>query len=809
MIEFRGVRNLTIDLKGKNFAICGKNGTGKSGVVDALEFGLTGNISRLSGKGTGGISLKDHAPHVDSRNRPDKAQIIIQASIPSLKKDVIIERNVKDPSNPTITPNDPDILKVLKQVAVHPEFALSRRELIRYVISTPGDRAKEVQALLQLQEVESVRTVLQKITNSYQKEIIPLKREKEQAHTQLMQALGIPSFTQQSVLDAVNLRRKLLGLNVIEGLTSATSLKDGLVTAAAPGQPLRVSKIQATSDLKKLKELTERIASPEITEPLFALIEKLTELSADSALIGNVTKDKFLKTAIALIENDACPVCDTTWNPIELKEHIAEKLKHFEAVAKKRAAFESELAPYIAILLELGYVLKSIETYGSLFNPAVNVAALEKYRSSIGVKYKGIQEFLPLPATISHLQSFTEVPEDVVAAILALNLAVGAIPEPSEQDAARDYLILGQERFGHYKAISLRHKQAEDRASVSNKIFEAYAKSSTAVLNNIYKEVEQDFSEFYRIINHDDEGHFTAQLTPSIGKLGFDVDFYGRGFFPPGAYHSEGHQDGMGLCLYLALMKHLQGDSFTFAVLDDVLMSVDSGHRREVCSLLKSKFPDTQFILTTHDDIWLRHMRTVGLILRGAAMHFRKWNIDQGPTEWSDRDVWDEIGDYLGKDDVRAAAGLLRHYLEYVSAEICHYLRAPVEFRGDHQFELGDLLPAAIGRFNSLLKEAKAAANSWNNKDALTAITAMETNFSHYVAVSNIEQWQINPAVHYNEWANFQTADFTPVVKAYRELIESLNCNACNSILYLVSNQGSREALRCSCGAININLRKK
>src|SRR5688572_32349307 len=45
MVEFRGVRDLTINLKGENFAICGKNGTGKSGVVDALEFGLTGNIS--------------------------------------------------------------------------------------------------------------------------------------------------------------------------------------------------------------------------------------------------------------------------------------------------------------------------------------------------------------------------------------------------------------------------------------------------------------------------------------------------------------------------------------------------------------------------------------------------------------------------------------------------------------------------------------------------------------------------------------------------------------------------------------------
>ena len=35
------------------------------------------------------------------------------------------------------------------------------------------------------------------------------------------------------------------------------------------------------------------------------------------------------------------------------------------------------------------------------------------------------------------------------------------------------------------------------------------------------------------------------KLTPSEGKLEFDVNFYERGLFPPSAYHSEGHQDGM------------------------------------------------------------------------------------------------------------------------------------------------------------------------------------------------------------------------------------------------------------------------
>ena len=59
--EFRGIRDLTLDFKEKNFAICGPNGTGKSGVVDALEFVLTGKISRLSGEGKGDVSQTTRA----------------------------------------------------------------------------------------------------------------------------------------------------------------------------------------------------------------------------------------------------------------------------------------------------------------------------------------------------------------------------------------------------------------------------------------------------------------------------------------------------------------------------------------------------------------------------------------------------------------------------------------------------------------------------------------------------------------------------------------------------------------------------
>ena len=130
--DFRGIRDLTLKLEGKNFAACGPNGTGKSGIVDAIEFALTGNISRLSGGGTGNLSVKTHGPHVDSRDQPERASVTLEISIPSNGgKKASIQRRVKTASAPTIIPDDPDVRTALETVRLHPEFVLSRREMIK------------------------------------------------------------------------------------------------------------------------------------------------------------------------------------------------------------------------------------------------------------------------------------------------------------------------------------------------------------------------------------------------------------------------------------------------------------------------------------------------------------------------------------------------------------------------------------------------------------------------------------------------------------------------------------------------------
>jgi len=51
-------------------------------MVDAIEFAITGSITRLEGRGTSDINVKEHAPHVDARTDPKKAKVRLKGIHP-------------------------------------------------------------------------------------------------------------------------------------------------------------------------------------------------------------------------------------------------------------------------------------------------------------------------------------------------------------------------------------------------------------------------------------------------------------------------------------------------------------------------------------------------------------------------------------------------------------------------------------------------------------------------------------------------------------------------------------------------------
>ena len=642
--EFRGIRSLDLDLDAKNFGICGPNGTGKSGVVDAVEFCITGDITRLSGQGSSGLSVKAHAPHVVGQPKP----------------------------------------------------------------------------------------VFRKVT-----------------------ALADLSALQSAIKE---------------------------------GEP---------SDLAKHRETAKSL---------------LQQLKDDEKALTLARQQGLIRTGLDLVTEDACPLCDTKWKAEELREYLRKKLLSAEEIEKLVSELGQKINGVLAPLSERIQAIERTVEYCQKLDPALdhadllaNLEALKNIETALTGFMEDHSKVEPALDAVSKSWWSPETTQQ--ARIDKCEEAVKALPDTSAEDEAREVLTVAQDRYERLLSAAKASKERAARSDTAQKILDHYNDSCAKVLEGIYDQVAKDFSEYYRIINRDDEEKFIGKLKSAPAKLSFNVDFYGRGLFPPGAYHSEGHQDAMGLCLYLALMKHTLGDKFKFAVLDDVLMSVDTGHRREVCRMLKSEFPNTQFILTTHDRVWLQYMKTEGLIAKSQS--FSGWTVDSGPRVWDDHDIWTEIESALDKDDVAKAAWLLRRYLEYTATILADNLRARVEFRGDGHYDLGDLLPHVLKEWKKKLADGEKSAAHWDRKEEKEALTAKRAEAKKLIAKTNAEQWVINPSVHYSEWANFERHEFQEVVNAFKELLENLRCEneSCKSYLYVSPPKGSAEEMRCNCGATNINLK--
>ena len=83
--KIRGIKDINFSPYGNNFVVWGPNGSGKSALIDAIDFLLTGRVSRLTGEGTGDITLNKHGPHIDHTPKEAKVSADVKLTNPDTK----------------------------------------------------------------------------------------------------------------------------------------------------------------------------------------------------------------------------------------------------------------------------------------------------------------------------------------------------------------------------------------------------------------------------------------------------------------------------------------------------------------------------------------------------------------------------------------------------------------------------------------------------------------------------------------------------------------------------------------------------
>lgn len=609
------------------------------------------------------------------------------------------------------------------------------------------------------------------------------------------------------MLEVVNKRREALDLPKLAKLEADTKLDAGV---ADGGKAPEFNKLSALRDLSAVDDTVAGLAAVGKKEAA-AILEGLGKLEADPMLLTILHRRTLIEKGLTLVDGPECPLCDHEWEDEgKLRDHLRAKLAKSQEAGKLNDA----------LLEARGDLGREAMRIAGLIGPVAKIATAEGEAESSAVLAGWSKDLEQVRGALANLDGITglkdrlgkgwaDMPTELPAGLKKLRAKIEAKSDQSARVEAQTFLSTAQARIVDYRDASRELVTTARAGDAAKAAYDAYCRAMEEELNELYKDVQKDFADFYRIINEGDEEQFTATLTPTEGRLDLLVNFYEKGLFPPAAFHSEGHQDGMGVCLYLALMKRLLGKRFTFALMDDVVMSVDVGHRYQFCKLLKEKFPDTQFVITTHDRLWAEQMRHAGVVSSKTSLVFQNWTVDTGPIVESDEEIWVDIDAALAKGKVPVAAAMLRHHLEYAVPHLAENLGARALFRADGAYELGDLLPSVLNRMGELLGKAASAANSWNDEPGREAVSDRKAKLAACNGAKNVEEWAVNKAVHYNAWANFGKKDFQPVVSAFKDLMSQFRCEKCQSWLYITPKGSSPESLRCSCPAINLNLKGK
>lgn len=495
--EFRGIRELSLDLEGGNFGICGPNGTGKSGVVDAVEFCLTGNITRLSGQGAGELNVKGHAPHVDQRANPDKAVVTITAWIPALGKDVTIKRSVKSPRSVTITPDNPAIKAAVEELQIHPEFALSRREIAKYIVTPPARRSDDVQNLLRLEHIGKLRSGFVTYANKCKSDAAEAERTRKRAEDDLRVALGLSSLDRTELLKKANEQRKILGLTEIPELKADTKFKDGLFERGDDkGKKLGIVKEVALADLSALAKAIAAGEPESHKQPRQDALEALQKLEEDEEALLHARQHGLISTGLGLVESDACPLCDKPWDAEELRVHLQKKLLSAEAMGKLLETLSGNLGIVSGDISARIAVIKRAADYADKLEPKIARADIDAEIASLQALIERLNAFEGDPAKIDTALSVANTEWWAPTATLNARLqqvqkGVEALPDYSARDKAIAFLTELQVRYDQLLRSTKQVKGMAARNKIAQKVQSHYDAVSNSVLEGIYAHISQ------------------------------------------------------------------------------------------------------------------------------------------------------------------------------------------------------------------------------------------------------------------------------------------------------------------------------
>jgi energy-coupling factor transporter ATP-binding protein EcfA2 len=755
MCSFRGATAavaLDLDASKPITLIYGENGTGKSTILDAIDFVLNQEYGSLSDRSS--TRPKTHLPSLGSS--ASKLEVTITAG--SKKWTGRLESDGPNTKGPADRPA---------------ATVLRRSQVLQFVNEAPKKRYEALQTFISLPVIEKSEAALRRASNTTSGEYNDAATAKAIADESLRRLWEEEGRQGNSPWDWAK----------SEVAKDSSSLTQSVATL---NEILRASDASRTAR-EKLTNSSERLEAAE--KDLSVIEQELTRLegAADS---GTASLISLLEETERYLEGrpspDACPVCESAERAADLKENVALRLSAMKSLVnlKKKvdaARKQVEQARTIATDAEKMFASAVREMW------LAHTEMLSK-GSGVDVKpahYKILQETNPELAgsdAIGEANKLWQTVEECRGRIAARR--------DENQKTLNQLTAIG----GYVTTVETKTKEAKRLESLSKRlkrlleIVEGHRKTYVdGVLGAIEGLVEQLYSKV-----HPGEGlgGIRLYLKPNvIGSLEFEGQFQHKSGVPPQAYYSDSHLDTLGICVFLALAKHFTTDN-SVIILDDVLTSADSNHLDRLIEMLDNEAASfNQLIITTHYRPWLERYRHSGSKQVGL-IELAPWSLSRGVRATKTKLHIEEITDAVKSGDRQAIASkagiLLEELLRFIAMN-----RGKVPLQVDQKFSLGVLAGSIDSKLAKLLKveEWPAGATAPLTSTELRPLILAATEWS----------WVRNEVGAHFSVPGFEIpdADVRTFAERTLELAKRLLCSACGELPNR-NKSGSYWECRCS-----------
>lgn len=709
---FRGARfSLSLDLTKscRSTAIYGDNATGKSTITDAVEWFLTGRVAHLWRE-----DCKEHALRNIRIRDTDDAIVAIEFSEPGFSGSKRLKGDLKVQSSEI-----EELREYLKDASAE-RHILRNADLTTFINKPKGEKRDVIAKIIGFDDIVTFRNVVQSTRNALQRDpqYLTAKQMHEQATARLFEVAGGIVAKREDLYETAN--------ELLKPYQPTRTISDDesyeACVAELSSRIMEHERFEKKFKLDVLKtgckDMATAIASARESQDAFVpAYEKLVE---NKRKIAQLNLEDFLRKgqdilALGPPEEDKCPLCGNAIDIEQLKTEIDTRI---EELVQNRQEYEAIRAKKDQFLVDLNDVARKAdklrETCAGLdvvtgFIPMAEAFEVGTVQVAASIS-ANFTTYDPIEMdqerqreTELLLQALDDVANKADTDARALELKD---EENTIVDVTRKLGILS-DTFREYEANSTIKQVYEEQINSLTTVFDDFVGVQNQALQDVLDMMSADISKFHRAL-HPEERVDSVRLR-IVGEEGveFEYSFHGVKTYPPVKYLSESQLNSLGIALFLASVKlfNRQGNFF---ILDDVVTSFDSAHRRRLLRLLKEEFKEWQIILLTHEHFWFDIIRRE-LLPEGWLMNEVHWDQENGvQIKPSVKDLRELIE--RKRSEGFDVANDVRTLLERILKDICYALSVRVGFLYNDRNERrmpGELLSALRSTINEKCEPLK------------------------------------------------------------------------------------------------------